>query len=209
MKTALRQRDTQRAPDPRGVVRAELDAVEAGQADLPRMLAAVEAKRAAFVEARDRMATELAGMEAEYRAQVDTLARRRLRAENDLRASCAPLVAERGPVVARLLAELDHVREHLGGVGLKDDLELVATAKRRGVDKAHEGFVEESRRRVALSQHAEEIVAALKDVLEEVRDLQLSNDPNLTGAVREVLAALPSRCACGRAFDFTPALADQ
>lgn len=207
MKTLLRPQPA--AVDPRDAARAELDTVEAAQAELPAMRQAWEAKRAAMVEAQQRAAAELAEMHQHYSERADALARRRIRAEAELRESCPPLVAERGPVVTWLRSTIEHVRDHLGGVGLKDDIDLVNAAKRGGLDPKMDDLVRSAKSRVQLAQHASEISSTLHDVLQEVRDLQLSTRLDLADALREAFGPLPSRCACGRAFDFTSALADQ
>ena len=100
------------------------------------------------------------------------------------------------------------VRQHAGGVGIREDHDLVRADKLSRVGKQHREALQTAQARVTLAQRAEEILPALADALDELHELQLEISPDPVKVARAILAEIPKRCACGKSFDFSAALAE-
>ena len=208
MLETLRRKRAKPATDARHDARAELDEVEAGQADLPGLHAEMESARTALTEKVRELEITFVAAQTAYTTEAGSLARRRMAAERTLRSTAHPVLADRGPLLEALRERVLHLKIHLDGVSIQDDHVLLRAAKNGGVTKGHRGQIKEAKSRVDLAQSAKEVLPAVEEVLDRLLDEQLKISTDPVKAARAIMADLPKRCACGEPLDLSEALTE-
>ncbi len=121
------------------------------------------------------------------------------RVERELRESCDPLLRLNGPIHRWL----DELHEHFtldtgGGVTLNLDVEI-RDCERIGYQPGSEmdRRVRRMKAEWKLRQEALALIEYVREARERLFAMQLEEDPDILGAVRDVAAGLPKVCPCG------------
>ena len=125
---------------------------------------------------------------------VQSIAHDKTRAENVLRETCDPLVAESSDVLWGLMDAREHARTHCT---IQHNMlrEAIADAKRVGDEPAKDS-VKDCVNALRNHEQGEEMVAQFSDAIESIRNLQLELATDLPKAISEITEGLPKRCAC-------------
>lgn len=187
----------------RKMARKDFEAAEAEITSLPELEEEVEKAAAAYEVAVRKAQERLAAARRAYQAAASGSGRRRRKAEVALRRTAPDAIAEEGPIVSRLQAALDHVRTHLS-VELGRHREFLRDYENAGKPKADEAAARAARRIVQTADRALELLPAIEEALERVREVQLIVEPDVGALVGELLEdVLVETCtACDHEFGF-------